>query len=133
MAKALDPTVSGECVEWSGSVLPSGYGIKHINGERIRAHRFAWQQRFGSLPDDLILHHKCRNKLCVNLNHLEPLTQGAHNQEHGEEVTHCPRGHKYTPENTYIRVDRKRGWTTRKCRTCHRIQESEKRHGRIQD
>lgn len=33
--------------------------------------------------------------------------------------THCPQGHEYTPENTYIRPD-----GTQRCRTCHRQREA---------
>ncbi|MFL5913146.1 MAG: hypothetical protein ACJ768_21580 [Gaiellaceae bacterium] len=31
--------------------------------------------------------------------------------------THCPQGHEYTPENTYLRKDRAEG-TQRQCRAC---------------
>lgn len=117
------------CIEWWGSVLPSGYGVITQSRERLRAHRFIWRECFGPLPDNVILHHKCRNKLCVNPEHLEPQTRAHHNAEHGQDATHCPKGHAYTDENTYWRVDKKRGWRTRKCRACHREQERSRSRG----
>lgn len=118
-----------DCIEWWGAVLPNGYGAITQHRERLRAHRFVWQECIGPLPDGAILHHKCHNKLCVNPAHLEPLSRSDHNREHGSEVTQCPNGHPYTDANTYWRTDRRRGWTTRKCRACHREQER-KRHAK---
>jgi len=34
-------------------------------------------------------------------------------------ATHCPAGHEYTPENTYI-IQRKGGATARQCKICTR-------------
>lgn len=44
-------------------------------------------------------------------NELDKRTHGTH---HNAVKTHCPQGHEYTPENTYIRP----GTTHRHCRTC---------------
>jgi hypothetical protein len=67
---------------------------------------------------------------CVNPDHLEPVTR-AENLRRGtkprreknpkcaqwqREKTHCPRGHEYTPENTYSPPTRP---NARYCRTCH--------------
>jgi hypothetical protein len=80
----------------------------------------------GPIPDGLVLDHLCRNKLCVNPKHLEPVT----NQEnilrgltplvggyYNMAKTHCPKGHEYSPENTYYRPSRWR--QTRVCRICN--------------
>lgn len=39
----------------------------------------------------------------------------------GWRSTHCKKGHEFTPENTKIRVDNRRG-TARACRECFRAQ-----------
>lgn len=42
--------------------------------------------------------------------------------------THCPHGHEYTPENTYV-ISRSGGRTARQCRTCMREQREARRKG----
>jgi hypothetical protein len=123
----LDPSLKG-CIEWWGPKRPDGYGVKAGYRRAVRAHRFIWEECFGPLDENLVLHHICDNKICVNPEHLEPLTRSAHNRLHGYEVTHCPAGHEYSEENTYWRNDTKRGWKTRKCRACNREAERRKRH-----
>ena len=71
------------------------------------AHRAAYQL-FAPIPDGLVLDHLCRNPPCVDPNHLEPITL-AENNLRGEgcmakyaQRTHCPQGHPYDEENTWI-------------------------------
>ena len=113
------------CIEWQGPTRPDGYGEFIRYRERVRAHRHVWQECIGPLPDDVLLHHECHNKICVNPAHLSPLTRAEHNSEHGNDVTHCPMGHPYDEANTYRRKGK---WKSRKCRTCHAKQQSERYH-----
>jgi hypothetical protein len=72
---------------------------------------------YGQVPRGLELHHKCRNKLCVNPEHLQVVDDAGHVAEHPENSgrhTHCIHGHEYTPENTYVRKD-----GGRSCRQCN--------------
>ena len=67
------------CWVWIRSVkhFPSGdYGaIRDSLGKRTtRAHSLIYQIVFGPIPKGLELDHKCKNTLCVNPLHLEPVT-----------------------------------------------------------
>ncbi len=62
------------CWAWRGYVGVNGYGQIGIRGKRYLAHRVVWQREHGSIPEGLELDHLCRNTICVNPNHLEPVT-----------------------------------------------------------
>lgn len=63
------------CWVWQRAVLKTGYGSLRRAGRTLRAHRAYYEDRFGCVPDGLVLDHLCRNKLCVNPEHLEPVTR----------------------------------------------------------
>jgi hypothetical protein len=66
-------TESG-CHIWHGATNGVGYGHVKRNGRNISAHRAAWEDRHGPVPDGMELDHACRNRGCVNPDHLEPVT-----------------------------------------------------------
>lgn len=95
------------CWLWTGASDESGYGFFGAGNRVHRAHRWAYEDRFGPIPDGLVIDHLCRMPSCVNPDHLEAVT----NQENLDRgwgrrvqsgwVDHCINGHKYTPDNTY--------------------------------
>jgi hypothetical protein len=67
------------CIEWQGSTNSKGYGF--ANGQLV--HRTAWETIHGEVPDGHHVHHHCRNKLCANVDHLEPLRPEDHARADG--------------------------------------------------
>lgn len=93
--------LSNGCIKWEGYVTTRGYGAVRYNYRRYMAHRFFWEQANGPIPEGTNLHHKCGFKLCVNLKHMELLTENEHGKRHSPLKSHCSKGHAYTKENTY--------------------------------
>lgn len=63
------------CWVWTGAVNGgSGYGHFGNAGVTLSAHRFSYEHHVGPIPDGLQIDHLCRNRLCVNPAHLEPVT-----------------------------------------------------------
>ena len=113
------------CHQWTGAKDRDGYGKFQLSGKCIFAHRYAYQNFYQNINRDLVIDHLCRNKACVNPEHMEQVTikentNRGHNYESNK--THCNSGHEFTVENTYICT---RGW--RNCRACRRIADQKRR------
>jgi hypothetical protein len=85
MKKITDP-----CHIWQGPTDKDGYGVftvysKELNGEKhtVMTHRFAYalEHGFDALPKGAstgardVINHLCHNRGCVNVKHLEVITQ----------------------------------------------------------
>lgn len=62
------------CWVWQRSKNANGYGTMGGNNRTYLAHRYYYDQLIGPIPDGLALDHLCRNRACVNPDHLEPVT-----------------------------------------------------------
>jgi HNH endonuclease len=90
------------CWEWLPGAGSNGYG-KFIlepeavgkDGKTVSAHRWAYEYLVGPIPFGLTLDHTCENTICVNVSHLEPVTQGDNNRRYLDRRTVCKRGHEY--------------------------------------
>lgn len=113
------------CWRWTGATA-GRYGVFTESGRQEMAYRVAFRWVNGWLPSGhrVVLDHLCRNPLCVNPQHLEAVTQ-RENCRRGQKgaTTHCPKGHEYTPQNTYRYYSKRLDSTMRKCRRCHRERE----------
>lgn len=98
------------CWKWLGAIGRDGYGNFTVNGKTISPHKFAYEQFVGAIESGFQVTHLCKNRCCVNPNHLDLIESlGAFNAS----KTHCPNGHEYDSQNTYKTPSGKR-----MCKTC---------------
>lgn len=128
------------CLTWTGSKTTAGYGNVRIKGGTFYVHRLVYEAHHGPIPkrldgDRAVLDHRCRNRACANVDHLELVTN-RENILRGDikraapkvigprkpraRKAQCKRGHEFTHENTYVKPDGRR-----ECRACmqeHRLE-----------
>ncbi|MEU9576278.1 HNH endonuclease signature motif containing protein [Streptomyces chilikensis] len=123
-AKTLieDTGYATPCLTWTVHKMPNGYGRFSVNRTPQYAHRVAYEALVEPTPEGLVIDHLCRNRACVNVAHMEAVTNRI-NILRGQTVTganaaktHCKHGHPFSPENTRLTSNGRRA-----CRTCHRI------------
>ena len=100
-----------------------GYVTISRKGRRVLAHRAAWEDAHGPIPEGMYVCHKCDVRNCVNVDHLflgtpkdnmVDMVEKGRQKSHNRNKTHCINGHGLTPENTYVYQGR-----MRTCRACN--------------
>lgn len=129
--KVLPASTDG-CWLWAAGKTKQGYGVFRVGTVLWRSHRLAYVEAHGAIPDGLELDHLCRNRSCVNPEHLEPVThrenilRGDAPPAINSRKDYCKRGHPLTPEN--LKVSQLP--FGRQCRHCVNDLQRERYHAR---
>ena len=108
------------CWPWLGATVSKGYGSVGVpNGDgtfrTVGAHRAMYEMEVGPIPDGLQIDHLCRNVICVNPAHLEPVTQAENmRRRRYAEVRKCWKGHDLSGPDALMSA----GEGKSRCRQC---------------
>lgn len=128
--KAIDKLLSNFCVDenscwvWARGTTKHGYSTLYVDGADHYGHRLSYELFVSDIPKGHELDHLCRNRACINPEHLESVLPET-NRGRGEwyiEVnrrkTTCPYGHPYSGNNLILNTNH-RGGPHRVCRECY--------------
>jgi hypothetical protein len=83
--------VTTGCWLWQGKPTTTGYGQTYRDGKNQKAHRYVYEQVKGAIKPGYQLHHTCKNRLCVNPDHMEEIFPSEHGKLHTNDRTYyCP-------------------------------------------
>lgn len=124
------------CWLWTGGkggTATTQYGVMIVDwrGPRTSSHRVAWLLERGPIPEGHVVDHLCGNTLCVNPEHLEPVTPQENRRRQSERKTRCKRGHRLSGANLYLDGRGNRGCLT--CRRTYRARLSPEARQRLRE
>jgi len=110
------------CWVWNAARDRHGYGVFQLERRARIAHQVSYEWTKGARTPGLHIDHLCRNRACVNPDHLEQVTARENQMRSPIAVTAvnamrtvCKSGHAFTEENTMYRKSGGRA-----CRECAR-------------
>lgn len=121
-----DPT---QCWGWTGTVNHDGYAkFWSVEQSSTPAHTFSFELKNGTLAPGLVPDHTCRNRSCVNPDHIEPVThtvnvlRGIGPTATNARKTECKRGHRLEGDNVNVKAN-----GNRECRACIQLRADARR------
>lgn len=100
-----------DCVLWHRTDV-HGYPVRYVRGtgygkkdhKRVaKAHRVAYEEVHGPIPEGMHVHHLCHTKACVNVEHMQLMT----NRDHQSALGH---GKLLERDAAAIRQLKREGW-----------------------
>lgn len=112
-----DRNTQNGCWQWLGGICVDGYARWCTRSKSQVAHKWLFERLVSPVPFNKVLDHLCRNRSCVNPQHLECVSQkvnvlrGVGVAAQNAAKTLCPKGHEFDVLNYQGR---------RQCLVCRR-------------
>lgn len=106
---------TSDCWEWTSALDNDGYGIIQLSQPvrmNKKAHRISYELSVGPIPEGMTIDHLCRNKKCVNPEHLEVVT-GSENAKRANYDSGFDAGVKWAREQIAQEIENLRVSTCR--------------------
>lgn len=110
------------CWNWTGPARKNGHAITKIGGKTYSAPRVFYEHFIGAITTGHWVVRACKNKLCVNPEHLQAmrpsdgLAESDSTPGKNARKTHCVHGHEFHGANLYVKPS-----GARVCKACKDI------------
>lgn len=68
------------CWIWRRGLIGDGYASSTVDGKHVLVHRIMYELTYGAIPEGYVIHHKCKQRSCVNPVHLEAMSNNKHSR-----------------------------------------------------